>query len=298
MPFVRNPPLPPPKNRDANECFMARVAICWTLRGARGEGGGDLKCAALSPRLQNAFFETPWYRIIFPKLSGPINRRRRLIRLQFWLKTQIIFWLRASWSASSGRDFLVPPVPQPYKPFFAAARVLPFGSLGRAAGHFPAISRLWHAGQCACREKWAAGKGAGRGGAVRLQNTKQHRCGNLSDPAGNEAGKAEKMAFWPISGIFTPPQFWGVAQIGFFRGNIPGDKNILPKKPNLSDPPELWWGKNARNWPKCHFFGLAPPHFRRGRSDFHICVVPFSAVCPRLRAPPPSLPPTSLGGGE
>ena len=236
MPFVRNPPLPPPKNRDANECFMARVAICWTLRGARG-GGGDLKCAALSPRLQNAFFETPWYRIIFPKLSGSINRRRRLIRLQFWLKTQIIFWLRASWSASSGRDFLVPPVPQPYKPFFAAARVLPFGSLGRAAGHFPAISRLWRAGQCACREKWAAGKGAGRGGAVRLQNTKQRRCGNLSDPAGNEAGKAEKMAFWPISGIFSPPQFWGVAQIGSFPRKYSRRRKYFTKKTQSERPP-------------------------------------------------------------
>ena len=177
-----------------------RGSLSAGLFGGRGGWGGDLKCAALSPRLQNAFFETPWYRIIFPKLSGSINRRRRLIRLQFWLKTQIIFWLRASWSASSGRDFLAPPVPQPYKPFFAAARVLPFGSLGRAAGHFPAISRLWRAGQCACREKWAAGTGAGRGGAVRLQNTKQHRCGNLSDPAGNEAGQGRKngilASFW------------------------------------------------------------------------------------------------------
>ena len=31
---------PPPKNRNANECFMARVAIRWTLRGGTGGGGG------------------------------------------------------------------------------------------------------------------------------------------------------------------------------------------------------------------------------------------------------------------
>ena len=69
------------------------------------------------------------------------------------------------------------------------------------------------------RGRWAAGKEAGRGGAGRLQKTEQHRCGNLSDPAGNGAGEGRK------NGILA--NFWH-----FYPATVPGGRSdwVFPEE--------------------------------------------------------------------